>query len=203
MRRSFPTILVIICALISMRSGSAKEKLQKNSAPLSAEEVAIYRAVLQQYVSDKSGGTINVSIQTFPLDPDSPTSGLSRGGCLEGIQVDDLSTRSHSYHELTHDVLPSKNMTLVDPRRQAKIVRNNDPDTTIAQGEPVHSAVEKAFSTGLFSLSEIAFDKSHHYAIVSYRFWCGSLCGHGSTLIFENISGQWKRTDRKCGGWVS
>jgi hypothetical protein len=117
--------------------------------------------------------------------------------------VDDLSTRWHSFHELTPDVLPSKNMTLVDPKRQAKIVRNNDPSTTIQQGKPVHSAVEKAFSTGLFSLSEIAFDKSHHYAIVSFGFWCGSLCGHGSTLIFENVSGQWKRTDRNCGGWVS
>jgi hypothetical protein len=167
MRKSLPAILVIACALISMPSGSGKEKLQKNTAPLSVDEVAIYRAVLQQYVSDKSGGTVNVSVRTFPLDSESPASGLSRGGCLEDIQVDDLSTRSHSYHELTPDVLPSKNMTLVDPKRQARIVRNNDPDTTIRQGEPVHSAVEKAFSTGLFSLSEIAFDKSHHYAIVS------------------------------------
>jgi hypothetical protein len=53
-----------------MPSGSGKERLQKNNAPLSAEEVAIYRAVLQQYVSDESGRTINVSARTFRLDPD-------------------------------------------------------------------------------------------------------------------------------------
>jgi hypothetical protein len=35
------------------------------------------------------------------------------------------------------------------------------------------------------SLKEIAFDKDRHYAVVSYSFWCGSLCGHGKTMVFE------------------
>jgi hypothetical protein len=42
-----------------------------------------------------------------------------------------------------------------------------------------------------------------HYAVVSYRFWCGSLCGNGSTLVFEKFDGEWRRTDRRCGEWIS
>jgi len=55
----------------------------------------------------------------------------------------------------------------------------------------------------LFSVSEIAFDQQHNHAAVSYSFWCGSLCGNGATVIFEKIDGQWKKTNRNCGGWVS
>ena len=52
------------------------------------------------------------------------------------------------------DVLPSKEMKLVDPRRQTKIVHSNDPSKIIRKGKPVKDAVESAFSTALFSMSE-------------------------------------------------
>jgi hypothetical protein len=44
----------------------------KATTPLSADEVAIYRAVLQKYGSAESG-TLNVSIKTFSFVPESPT----------------------------------------------------------------------------------------------------------------------------------
>jgi hypothetical protein len=94
-------------------------------------------------------------------------------------------------------------MQLVDAKRHAKIVHKNDPDRTMRNGKSVESAVESAFSTGLFSLSEIAFDNGHRHAAVSYRFWCGSLCGQGATLVFEKVGDEWKKTDRNCGGWIS
>jgi hypothetical protein len=52
-------------------------------------------------------------------------------------------------------------------------------------------------------MSEIAFDKDHRFGVVSYSFWCGSLCGNGSTLVFEKVDGVWKNANRPCGGWVS
>jgi hypothetical protein len=93
-------------------------------------------------------------------------------------------------------------MKIVNPKMQAKIVHSNDPSSTIAKGKPVEDAVATAFTTGLFSMSEIAFDKGHRFAAVRYSFWCGSLCGHGSTLIFEKVHGEWRKV-RNCGGWVS
>jgi len=71
------------------------------------------------------------------------------------------------------------------------------------EGKSVEDAVRNAFATGLFSMSEIAFDKDHHHAVVSYSFWCGFLCGHGKTVVFEKVNGMWRNTNRNCGGWVS
>jgi hypothetical protein len=186
----------------SSSSASHKDKPTKDTTPLSADEVAIYRAVLQQYVPEGSG-SLNVSATTEPLDPDSPMNHLSGSECLRGIQLENLDTVSHRFHDLTPDVLPGKNMRLVDPKEQGKAVRRNDPSKTIRGGKSVDTAVNDAFGNGLFSMSEIAFDKERRHAVVTYSFWCGSLCGNGSTLVFEKVDGQWKDTKRHCGGWVS
>ena len=128
---------------------------------------------------------------------------LSGSECLQGIQLENLDAVSHSFHVLTPEVLPGKNMKLVVPNKQSKIVRGNDPSRTIRGGKSVDAAVKDAFATALFSMSEIAFDKQHSHAAVSYSFWCGSLCGNGATVIFEKVDGQWEKTNRNCGGWVS
>jgi hypothetical protein len=76
------------------------------------------------------------------------------------------------------------------------------PSNTIRKGKPVKDAVAAAFTTGLFSMSEIAFDKEHRFAAVRYSFFGGSLCDHGSTLVFENVNEEWRKV-RSCGGSVS
>jgi hypothetical protein len=169
---------------------------------LSADEVAIYKAVLRTYSGDKDVN-LNVAVTTYPLDPNAPNTGFERSECLNGVQLENLSSASSSYHELPADVLPFKGMRLVDPKKQARIVHSNDPSATIRKGEPVKDAVVAAFSTGLFSMSEIAFDKEHHFAAVRYSFWCGVLCAHGRTLVFENVNGEWRNANRNCANWIS
>lgn len=36
-------------------------------------------------------------------------------------------------------------------------------------------------------MPEIAFDKAHRFAVVTYAFWCGSLWGHGRTLCSRTL----------------
>jgi hypothetical protein len=195
-----PLILTIVLACPSI--GFTSDKPVKATTPLSEDEAAIYKAVLRHY-SKGENAALNVAQNTYPLDPSSPMSGLQGETCLKDIRLDNLSTTAHSFHELKPDVLPGKKMQLVDPEKQGKIVRSNDPSTTIRKGKKVDNAVESAFATALFSMSEIAFDKEHRFAVVSYRFWCGSLCGHGSTLVFEKVNGVWRNANRNCGGWIS
>jgi hypothetical protein len=145
------------------------DKPIKATTPLSADEVAIYRAVLQKYGSAESG-TLNVSIKTFPFVPESPTSGLKDSDCVKGIQLGNLSVVSHSFHELPTDVLTGKGMTLVDPKKHAKIARANDPSNTIPKGKSVDNAVKDAFASGLFSMSEIAFDEDTIMALSGTPF---------------------------------
>jgi hypothetical protein len=132
-----------------------------------------------------------------------PSIDLSNCSCLEDIPAESLIGASRSFHVLTPDVLAGKNVRLANPSNQARIVSSNDPSTTISRGKPVHEAVEDAFSTGLFSMSEIAFDNEYHHALVFYSFHCGLLCSGGATLIFEKVDGVRKKSQRECGGWIS
>ena len=119
------------------------------------------------------------------------------------MELQSIANAAHSFRILTGDVLVGKNVRLVDADKQALIVRNNDPTSSLREGKSVETAVNRAFSSGLFSVSEIAFDEEHRRALVGYSFVCGSLCGHGGVWLFEKVGGAWKRSERVCGGWVS
>ena len=63
-------------------------------------------------------------------------------------------------------------------------------------------SVNTAFSTGLFTFSEIVFNKKHTRAILEYSFVCGRLCGHGNIVTLKKVRNHWK-VGKVCGGWVS
>lgn len=178
------------------------QKTVISTAPLSADEVAVYRVVLHQWNSD-ARTSLSVSDRTFPLDAVSPTNHISSCECLKSLEVQSLVSASHSFHTLTRDVFPERNIQLVDADKQLTTIQINDPQNGIAGGKSVEKAVNNAFASGRFSMSEIAFDRDHRQALVGYSFVCGSLCGNGGTWLFEKIGGIWRRTDRVCGGWVS
>ena len=100
---------------------------------------------------------------------------------------------------------------LVDRGRQRETVRDNDPQNLLEKAiddhekvtnEQLDQSVKQAFQTGLFTLSEIAFDKEHRRAVVGYSFVCGMLCGHGNTLMLKRVGRDWK-VAKGCGGWIS
>jgi hypothetical protein len=122
---------------------------------------------------------------------------------LKGIELYSIANAAHSFHILTRDVLGEINIRLVDADQQVVIVQSNDPSKSIREGKSVETAVKEAFSAGLFSMSEIAFDKKHRRALVSYSFVCGSLCGSGGVWLLEKVDGTWKKSEHVCGGWIS
>ncbi len=186
------------CAQIQRAlAGSSHKKPVRNTNPFSADEVAIYRGILERWNSN-SRGLLNVSNRTFPIDRD-----LADCGCLKGMERQSIANAAHSFRVLTKDVLAGKNIMLVDADKQAVIVHSNDPNNSMREGKSVETAVNMAFSTGLFSVSEIAFDREHRRALVSYSFVCGSLCGSGGVWLFEKVDSAWKKSERVCGGWVS
>jgi hypothetical protein len=173
------------------------EKLVRNRNPLNADEVAIYNNILDLWNSD-SRSLLNVSNRTVPMDRD-----LSDCGCLNGIQLQHIADATHSFHPLAREILNRRNIRLVDPDTQALLIRSNDPSHFIREGESVGTAVNRAFSSGLFSMSEIVLDNEHRRALVGYSFVCGPLCGSGGVWMFEKVDGVWKKSEHACGGWVS
>jgi hypothetical protein len=187
-------------ALSFSQRNSGTKRPSRNPAALVADEIEVYRAVLEERRS-QGWFSLNVSARTYSLDADFIRN-LSCT-CLGGIYLEESSSAFHTHHQLTVQILPAAKMRLVDPDRQAITVRSNDPDQTMRRGKTIRDAVLEAYATGLFSMSEIVFDKEHRHALLSYSFRCGSLCGNGATLVSEKIQGKWMNTERNCGGWIS
>jgi hypothetical protein len=187
-----------ICAQVERAlAGSSDTKPVRNTNPFSADEIAIYVGILERWNSN-ARGLLNVSNRTSPIDRD-----ISDCGRLKGIEPQTIVSAAHSFRILTGDVLAGKNIRLVDADKKAVIVHSNNPNNSIRDGKSVETAVNVAFSTGLFSMSEIAFDKEQRRALVSYSFVCGELCGSGAVWLFEKVDGVWRKSERDCGGWIS
>jgi hypothetical protein len=192
-------MLLIGFAGLAAAQEFAETKPKVSDQPLTAEQLAIYRTVLHGWMENEVSA-INLSIQTVPLTAD----GLfGYEGCDKGLELEPAAPGVvHRFRAADLTQLGSGKISLVDPERGNKEVADNDPGKTIREGRSIEDAVRNGFAHGLVTLSEIRFDKEHKKAIVSFSFFCGSLCGNGGTVVLEKTDGGWKRGSR-CHDWVS
>jgi hypothetical protein len=205
MRLSHLVILPSIFLAIGVAAQNDPPKPKVAKDPLTKEQVEVYRAVLKNYMKD-SNSALNVSNRTELLELEEHSFDKE---CVKGMALE--RTDNPVVHKLSPAVLISRKMVLVDPEQQQTRVDENDPGKLIQKAvdeegkvtnKQLDESIRRAFATGLFSLSEIIFDKSHKRAVVSYGFVCGGLCGHGGTLILEKVGDDWKvRTT--CSSWIS
>ncbi len=198
-------LAVLICAL-PMLAPSQEQSPTVSDQPLNPDQIAIYRAFLRGY-NNGSGDPLNVATKTVALRLEED----EQKGCLKGIVFEDIEPAAKTVHVFRAENLQAKNVRLVEPDAQTKIVEENDPqrlvhaaiDGRVVSDRQLDEAVTNAFRTALLQVSEIAFDKTGRFAVMQFSFYCGSLCGHGGTLVFEKRKGRWRQTKRECGGWVS
>jgi hypothetical protein len=192
-------VLVAIAAFATAQDKPTKPVVSQES--LTSEEVSIYRTVLKDYLKG-SENTLNVAAMTEPLD--------ESDDCVKLVRLTNPSAPTSVVHRLEPSISGAK-ITLVDPERQRNAVEENDPQNLMKKAidehekvtdEQLDQSVKQAFHTGVFTLSEIAFDKEHRRAVVSYSFVCGMLCGHGNTMVLKRSGESWKIAKR-CGGWIS
>lgn len=179
---------------------------QIRSAPLSADHIAVYREVLDTLARERKGA-LNLANVTAPLrDPIGPGS-----SCARALELEDAGEALAGGRKLDPSVELHPRYVLVDPMRQTEQIDRNDPQKLILEAlyggaevdeDEIRRSVENAFQVGLFTLSEIVFDKKHEHAIVAYSFRCGRLCGHGATWILERDDDGWRVAD-VCGQWIS
>ena len=194
---------VSLLALAAVGSATAQQavdvKPKVSDNWFTSDQLAVYRVVLASwYQGDKKA--INLAIQTDPVNLGDDSFDKT---CLKGLALEKTAEGEvHRFRVEDLAQLGNANFRLVDPESQAKEVRENDPGIAIREGKPVDDAVENGFAHGLLTLGEIQFDRSHTHALISFRFWCGMLCGHGTTMLLEKKGGVWTRK-KQCGGWVS
>lgn len=201
-------ILTVVVATLSLTFGATPQddapKTKLSPDPLTEEQVAVYRDVLDSY-SNGSNTALNLADKTETLD-------LSEDkDCLKGIEMDAGYTSTSVVHRLDGRVTKMrKDIALVDAELQQRKVEENDPQKlmkrAIDDGERVtekqlDSSLRGAFAAGLFTFSEIAFDKRHQHAVLSYSFVCGGLCGYGNTIVLKKTGEKWKQSKRAEAGF--
>jgi hypothetical protein len=168
--------------------------------PLSSEQLAVYRAVLASWTGNEMLD-VNLADRTVPLDETSP---FHDEECGKGLELEPASPKLvHRIRAEDLSQLGSARIRLVETERGHKEVRENDPENTMRKGGSVDDAVKNGFAHGLFTLSEIRFDKMHKHAVVSYGFVCGGLCGNGATVILVKGKDGWTLTKDRCSQWIS
>jgi len=183
------------------QSGDSKPTLSKDR--LTAEQVAVYRTFLRFYAKE-SDRVLYVADTTNWLD----ISGVVKGDadCLRSfgpLEFEDSKGNGSTIHRLDSSLAIAGHIALVDSTSQSEKIRQNDPSKTMREGKPVDHAVSDAFASALLTLSEIAFDKNHHKAVMSFSFSCGKLCGNTAIVMLKQVGRNWKVTGQTCGEGVS
>jgi hypothetical protein len=192
-------LLVVACVAVSYtsvaRCQQPEPKPKVSSEPLSSDALAIYAVVLHGWM-DGGKHPLNLSVLTTPLDE-----GESKGCTKLPMEKADSSV-VHRFRQQDLVQLGSPTIHLVDPDVQDREVDKNDPGKAIRNGASVDDAIRNGFAHGLITLSEIRFDKVHQFAIVSFGFRCGALCGNGGTFLMQNFWGKWG-VEKSCENWIS
>jgi hypothetical protein len=189
--RSYPVITTYALALLAAAAQSAP-KPSLCPKPLTTEQISIYRAFLIDY-DNGSKDILNVAQTTGTFEADDG----DLTGCMKTFNK--ANSRALVTHNFQPDTFPIDSVHLVDPETH----QISDPGNAIREGQSVDDAVNAGFKAALFTLSEIVFDSSHTHAALNYTFHCGSLCGHGGTVVFIKVRGTWKRSKANCGSWIS
>ena len=199
---SFIRIAACLALLISTVVACAQKDAKPSVSPdpLTAEQLAVYRAVLANWMT-QDVPAMNLSIQTVKPEQFGP---VVIADCAKGLELEPApGTVVHRFRQQDLAQLGTgRTFTLVDPEQGSKEVQKNDPEKTMGDAQSIEDSVRNAFAHGLTTLSEIQFDKKHEHAIVSYGFRCGGLCGNGGTVVMEKKDGVWK-IQNSCDDWVS
>jgi len=193
-------IILGLTTLSFAQSEEVKPKLSKN--PLTSEQVAVYQTFLG-FITNGSNKMIHVADTTEWLDISDVKQDTDCTQSFGRMEFDDPKQSDPTVHTLASNLAVAGHIALVDPARQTEKVKQNDPSKTMREGKSVDRAVTDAFASGLFTLSEIVFDKDHRKAVMSYSFFCGKLCGNGAVVMLKRVGGKWKITKQSCGEWVS
>lgn len=199
-------LLLMIAATSGVRTGRVRaaqsddeNKTKVSKEQLSDERVAVYHDFLASWMGTEIA-QVNLAIETIPLDKDWAG---DPEGCRKGLELEPVTAgETHYFRAVDGWRIGGDKLRLVVAETQEEEIKKNDPWSGIKQGHSVDDSVRNGFNHGLFSFSEIQFDKKHEHAILKFSFHCGSLCGNGGTVVLTKTKDGWKQTG-ECARWIS
>jgi len=177
LERLVASILALATAVMDT---PAQTKPVYSSPPLTEEQLSVYRGFLEKF---DALHIKNLSKITLPLD----FKGFPEGRpCLSGIELEGSPDALKSAHAFGPSITKEKGLNLVDPLEQTRLLE-----------ERARQSGQTGNDLDFLIFSEIAFDKTHQYAVLKYLLICGKHCDSGATLIMEKIGGHWTASSRR------
>ncbi len=177
-----------LVSLAACRSSAAPPR--QSEGALTSERLQVYADFIESFSKTNFKSLSN---RTFPLD----LSGVDKyAACLQGLKLEGSEDARKTVHLLGPEVLRGKTIRRVEAQEEGPILKQRDSDTTMRRTGPGKDA-SATTDPGILTLSEIVFDKSHHFAVLKYVFLCGSRCNSGAILALEKVGSQWTGTTRR------
>jgi hypothetical protein len=171
--------------------GSSIRAYQDKQDALDSERLLVYQDLIASFSKMKFKFLSN---RTFSLD----LRGIDKNApCLEGLQLDSVGESNKATHLLDREVLRGNSIQLVSEQEELAVLKQRDASAAISDTEPKKDESITTKDPGVLALSEIAFDKSHRFAVAKYVFLCGSHCNSGAILVLEKVESQWVGTTRR------
>jgi hypothetical protein len=169
-----------------------KNAPQTVASALTGEQLAVYRGFLDALSSTgfKNLATTTAAFDPSEIKPSSP--------CLKGLQFENSSGSGRSIHLLGPEIVEGRKLELVDAGQQASLIESADKSAVQRAGEPKEQAPTAALEHGFLVLFEIAFDKTHQFAVLKYNFVCGAHCLTSQTYVLARVGEEWKVKGRPC-----
>jgi len=181
-------VALLFCALPNFLCGCFAQKNATQSvasaSTLTGEQLAVYRGFLDALssVGFKNLATTTIAFGPSEINPTSP--------CVKGLQFENSNDSGRSVHLLGPEIVEGRKLELVDSVQQSKLIERADNTK-----EPAPAASSER---GFLVLSEIAFDKTHQFAMLKYNFICGAHCLTSQTYVMTKVGEQWKVNGRPC-----
>src|ERR1700719_389270 len=151
-------ILGFLTAVVFVSGCKAQEKPSLSSSPLNQEQLSVYRGFLDKFsvlhFKNLSSVTVPFDFKGFP----------NSRPCLNGIELEGLSTSLRTAHRFGTEITEGRELKLVDPLAQVKLLQQQESPKVKEKSEP---------DSSFLTLSEVIFDTKHQFAILKYMVFCG------------------------------
>src|ERR1700736_3191089 len=140
-----------VLAIVFVLGCHSQEKVEISNSPLTVEQLQVYSSFLDSFSTLHFTHLAN---RTGRLDLSDVPEGSA---CLQGIEFENLPESRRMLHSFGPEITKGRNLKLVDPLEQAKILRG-ETDSASQKEKSNQRTTEVTSESGFVALSEIAFD---------------------------------------------
>jgi hypothetical protein len=190
--KMFHILLLLNVGLVTLASCKSGASTPTSEESLTSEQSQVYSDFLERFgrlnFTSLSNQTFSFNLSSVPKD----------APCLQDLQFEEARKSSGGVHSLTSNVLRGRSIPLVSAQEESEILKQRDAKKTTQSTKSKTDVSNAPIDLGILALSEVIFDKSHHYAVLRYAFLCGSRCNSGAVIVLEKVGSQWTPMRRAC-----